>query len=67
MDKIVCLRDYPVENQAEIAKGYLRSNGIDADVFKPGPMPIGLAKSFKVMVREEDKEKADRLLKEANV
>lgn len=65
MSEIICLRDYPDVNEANIAKSYLIDNGITADIFGAGtPLLGGPFNRFRLMVKEEDKDAALELLKQ---
>jgi|GEM_PF-4959060 len=66
MSKLVCIRTFGQSHEAQIAKNFLRSNGIVADVFLDnfgGYLPGGLH-GIELKVRETDKEAALMLLKE---
>lgn len=68
MSKIICIKEFDTQVEAQVVKSFLISNGIEADVF--GDDVAGLRPElrninpFRLMIREEDKEKAEKLLEQ---
>ncbi len=66
MSELVCIQTYNNRESAELAKGALEANGITAIIFADdcgGIYPqFQLIKGVKLMVNEEDVEKAQKIL-----
>ncbi len=69
MSNIICIRIFGEITEAEIAKSFLIANDVQADIFfnsagayTPHAFPLGA----RLMINEEDKEKALELLESLN-
>ena len=64
MGKLICIKTYPFRAEAELAKGFLGENNIDATVLVSGMQPNVMSGTggARLLVREEDREKALGLL-----
>jgi hypothetical protein len=67
MSKLITIGQYNTRIEAEVDKGLLESNGIKALIFADdagGARPhLNLAGRVKLLIREEDRDKATKLLK----
>ena len=67
MTKLICIKTYPTRVEAELARGYLEESGVRSIVSADdaGGMHAPLMQATggaRLLVREEDKEKAHGLL-----
>lgn len=65
MTNLVCVKIFGTLPEAGIAKSYLIDNGIEADIFINSPgayVPNAFPLGARLMIKEEDKEKALKLL-----
>ena len=70
MSSLVCIQTYITRESAEIAKGALEANGIDAAIFADdcgGMRPhFQLTTGVRLMVNEQDAENARKVLESSN-
>lgn len=67
MSDLICIETYPNIVVAEVAKSFLESQGIQAEIFSDncgGMRPEMEQYGIRLIVREEDKELAQELLKQ---
>ena len=67
MSDLICIKTYINREEAELARGFLETNGVGAAVFADdcgGARPHLQIAGVRLMVGEEDVEKATQLLKE---
>lgn len=63
---LVNIKTYPSRYEAELAKGLLSANGIDA-VVKDGLEAVGgAAPIFELLIKDEDVDEANQILSEIN-
>ena len=69
MSEITCIEIYCSREEAELARSFLEANGIDAVVFADdcgGARPhLQISEGVRLMVKQEDKEKALQLFEDA--
>lgn len=70
MSEVVCIKSFTTPEEAKMAKDYLNTNDVEAEIIYQGfgraAMPFALPAlgGIKLMVKEEDKETAENLLKQ---
>ena len=68
MSELTCIETYCSREEAELARSFLEANGIDAVVFTDdcgGTRPhLQLSEGVRLMVKQEDKEKAFKLFED---
>lgn len=68
MSNIICLKTIATSEEAEMAKGFLNTNGIEAKIFFEGytraamPFAFQAESGIKIMINEEDKDSAEKIL-----
>jgi len=71
MPNLTCIKTYHTRIDADMAKSYLEANGIKSEVFVDRCFGIGQAlqdsaPGARLMVNEQDAQKAEELLKNSN-
>ena len=71
MSELTCIETYGSRDEAELARSFLESNGIDAIVFADdcgGARPhLQISEGVRLMIKQEDKEMALQLFEDSNL